>query len=102
VCCGGLQVREQQQKAEEKTKEPERVQTSTSKNLRALVLEKAWQRYFCKALSVLDASWKSQMTGVYGRAYSHRIPLAGLKRLSEMRQKELAARLGESRAARGD
>jgi len=29
-----------------------------------------------------------------GRAYSHRIPLAGLKCLSEKRRLELAARLG--------
>jgi hypothetical protein len=35
-----------------------------------------------------------------GRAYSHRIPLAELKCVSPKRRKEMAARLGESRAAR--
>src|SRR6266481_1097002 len=35
-----------------------------------------------------------QPSEFYGRAYSHRIPLANLKCLSEKRQWELAARLG--------
>ena len=35
-----------------------------------------------------------QAGSLLGRAYSHRIPLAGLKCLSEKRRLELAARLG--------
>src|SRR5579863_4732739 len=61
---------------------------------------------------VLGKQYKCNQTNVYipaealcqadfqpGRALSHRIPLARLKCLSEKRLKEMAARLGESRAA---
>jgi hypothetical protein len=54
------------------------------------------------ALNWLAPSSICQMLADAGIAYSHRIPLAGLKCLSEKRRLGVAARLGEGRAASGE
>ena len=55
-----------------------------------------WERL----ISISQYANNRDVRNLFGRAYSHRIPLAGLKCLSEKRRVELAG-WGESQPARG-